>query len=258
MLVMLHQRATSIDFGMNASASNPRFERFLVWRKRLEDRVGGRYTLALVSVLVALIAQPMAERLSWVALGIDFWLILTMGFLVVSLHERHPPRLGFVLLAVPTFLLIGADLLFAGIGQWAYWAYVSLLPLAVVFVGYCIVLITSSIFQESRVTSDTLCGAILAYLLLGIGWAGVYGLLELTTHDPFDYGDWVLGGATAALSYFSFVTLTTLGYGDILPLSELARTLAALEAVVGVMYAAIVVAALVGNLRVRGRTSGSG
>ncbi|ADE55999.1 Ion transport 2 domain protein [Coraliomargarita akajimensis DSM 45221] len=228
-----------------------RIKQLLEWRARLEERLGGRYTLTLVSILISLVAQPLAEQYEWLEFSINFLFILTMGFLVVSLHEDRLPRPGFILLGCATLLLIFSEIFSAVLGEWVRASSMVLLPAAVLFVAYCIALIGGSLFRQQQVTSDTLCGAIVAYLLLGIAWAGVYGILELTTVNPFDYGDWTPGGRGAALSYFSFVTLTTLGYGDILPLSEMARTLAAIEAVTGVMFGAIVVAALVANLKPR-------
>lgn len=94
------------------------------------------------------------------------------------------------------------------------------------------------------VTADRVVGAIVLYLLLGIAWAVVYDLVAGRLPDAFAGvrpGD---GGAQRWL-YFSFVTLTTVGYGDITPVAPVARSLAALEALVGQLYPAIILARLV-------------
>ena len=93
------------------------------------------------------------------------------------------------------------------------------------------------------------------YLLLGVLWALVYSALELLAPESFTI--MVAGGAgNEAMRfradqaifplYYSFITLTTLGYGDVVPSSPPARMLAALEAIMGQLYLAVLVARLVG------------
>jgi hypothetical protein len=109
--------------------------------------------------------------------------------------------------------------------------------------GFLVALLLRRLFRTGRVTADTLSSAISGYFLLGILWAFAYAfLLQL---DPGAFGA-VEGDRASDLFYFSFVTLTTLGYGDITPASDAAQTLAILEAVVGQLYLAITLARLVG------------
>ena len=96
-------------------------------------------------------------------------------------------------------------------------------------------------------TRDKLYGAAAAYLLLGLAFASLYVLIYEIQPDWF-----VVGGPVETASdsfssfvYFSFATLTTLGYGDILPLTDIPRSIAALEAVCGVLYVAVLVSRLV-------------
>ena len=113
------------------------------------------------------------------------------------------------------------------------------------------VLATGGVFRQiaaSNVLSpNRIVGAVCVYLLIGVIWSIAYALLELaapgsfegiTNEMPSAWGpDWV---------YYSFVTLTSLGYGDLLPLTNSARTLSYMETVVGQFYLAIMVAGLVG------------
>lgn len=99
---------------------------------------------------------------------------------------------------------------------------------------------------EELVTGDTLMGALAVYLLMGIGFAAVFELIYLAS--PSAYTN--LAGLTEAqihaeLVYFSFVTLTTLGYGDIAPVFPLARTLAINEAIIGQFFVAAVIGLLI-------------
>jgi voltage-gated potassium channel Kch len=88
----------------------------------------------------------------------------------------------------------------------------------------------------------TKCLLISIYLLIGMGWAGVYSIVEGISPGSFsgisESGD---------LLYFSFVTLTTVGYGDVLPLSVLGKRLAIVEAAMGSIYMAVIVAMIVGR-----------
>ena len=99
-----------------------------------------------------------------------------------------------------------------------------------------------------EISANRLFGAVCIYLMIGVLWALMYGLLQTLDGQAFvgelhsESGAW---GPTWI--YYSFVTLTTLGYGDILPVSATARALAYTEAVVGVFYMAMLVAALVGS-----------
>ena len=82
---------------------------------------------------------------------------------------------------------------------------------------------------------------------IGIIWALLYGLVEVLIEGSFSGNLLNVGGSRFwDLIYFSFVTLTTLGYGDILPMNSYARTLAYIEAIAGQFYIAILVASLVG------------
>jgi hypothetical protein len=98
-----------------------------------------------------------------------------------------------------------------------------------------------------EMNSNRIYGAICVYLLLGVAWSLVYGALH--TANPGAFSGAILGNTedpSGQWLYYSFVTLTTLGYGDILPISPGARALAYAEAVFGVFYMATLVAMLVG------------
>jgi len=97
------------------------------------------------------------------------------------------------------------------------------------------------------ITSNDVVGAICIYMLLGLIWTLLYLLLAQTTPGAFNgmpQASWLENFADAV--YFSFVTITTLGYGDISPVSPMARFLVIMEAIVGVFYMAILVASLIG------------
>lgn len=123
------------------------------------------------------------------------------------------------------------------------------------FIGFVIVMIVVRLFREHAVTADLICASVCAYLLMGVLWAIWYSAAEvITAHSfnlPYQAADGRsivrFGGPSSFVAiYYSMVTMTTLGYGDIIPLSPVARSLAYLQAVVGQLYLTILVARLVG------------
>ena len=125
-----------------------------------------------------------------------------------------------------------------------------MLTLAVVFFVTMALIALHDVILGGPIDGNRLVGAICVYLLLAIAWALVFAVVDVLTAEPMFSNIELRGGAVdfAALLYYSLVTLTTLGYGDIAPLSPLARMLAALEATFGQLYLTILVAALVGKL----------
>ncbi|TMH36512.1 MAG: two pore domain potassium channel family protein [Betaproteobacteria bacterium] len=107
-------------------------------------------------------------------------------------------------------------------------------------------IVATRVFASAgTVSADRIMGAVVLYLLLGIAWAAAYEVVALLhTANAFAGGDLHAKGPARWL-YFSFVTLTTVGYGDITPVAPAARSLAVLEALLGQLYPAIILARLV-------------
>jgi hypothetical protein len=127
--------------------------------------------------------------------------------------------------------------------------------LAIMFLIFGIIRILKVIFTTRHVTLDLLCASLCVYLLLGLVWALAFSLMGIVNPLAFTFtqaaakGDFDLGldsGQAAEAIYFSFATLTTLGYGDIVPSSHASRLLTVLEAVVAQLYLTVLVARLVG------------
>jgi hypothetical protein len=98
--------------------------------------------------------------------------------------------------------------------------------------------------REGPITFHRIQGGVAAYLLLGVAWAHAYALVAVLRPGAFS-GALSGGDAPRSFLYYSFVTLTTVGYGDVLPVHPAARSLAMLEAVIGPLYLAILLARLV-------------
>jgi len=106
-------------------------------------------------------------------------------------------------------------------------------------------IVAARVFKGGEaVTFDRVMGAVVLYLLLGIAWAAAYEIVAIYVANAFVGGD-IHARGPARWMYFSFVTLTTVGYGDITPVAPAARSLAVIEALLGQLYPAIILARLV-------------
>ena len=154
-------------------------------------------------------------------------------------------------------VLISAALLFvpAIAGKWLnhfFPNYVSPLyfpVFGIAFFAFTIYRILRFILQTTHVDTEVLSAGIVVYLMLGILWSQAYMMLGQLTADSFqfplvEHAGRHMGGFNAF--YFSFSTLTTVGFGDITPMSKVARTLAVMEAATGTLYLAILISRLVG------------
>lgn len=124
------------------------------------------------------------------------------------------------------------------------------LLLNIVLLAYATTLIVGRVFRERTVTTNIILGAVCVYLLIGIVWGMGFALLNTVMPHSFSMPPGkivsVLDGLRQNFIYYSFATLTTLGYGDITPLSIPARYFSVLEAVMGQVYLSVLVARLVG------------
>jgi len=116
------------------------------------------------------------------------------------------------------------------------------------FLLQTIVLAARVVLAEKINRSNGILGAVSIYLLLGVLWSLLYALTDTMVPGSFNgISEDLAGGDYNTFLYFSFVTLTTLGYGDITPASELAKVFVYIEAIVGQFYLAVLVAGLVGS-----------
>ncbi|SIT38110.1 Ion channel [Paraburkholderia ribeironis] len=205
--------------------------------------------LMMISVFVVPYATTSGSVTGRIARDILLTLVLLSGVIAASDRRRAMMWLApIVLLAI--------------VVRWAAWLS-SLAPYLMIRDGATLLalgllgmVVGVKVFGAGAVTLDRIRGAIVLYILVGVVWADVYEFISLQipaafsgipkTAGPPDRSTWL---------YFSFVTLTTVGYGDIVPVARAARSLANLEALIGQLYPAIVLARLV-SLQVAGGSSG--
>jgi uncharacterized membrane protein len=128
----------------------------------------------------------------------------------------------------------------------------------VLFLFGAAALIVRSLFAARPLTFDSVLGAACGYLFLGLGWVVLYALVEGFRPGSFEVNPRLVTGGEPGrplphvLTYFSFITLTTVGYGDVTPVSPATRTLAWVEALTGQFFLAVIVAGLVSVLVAKG------
>lgn len=223
----------------------------------LADRVSERrFLLLFISLALLLTAYPVIDHGSAARLTFQacFELVILSGLFAMRRSRLWLlVGLSLVLPAIAVFwiatLFPDSALRSIAVESASNWALGLYLFQLVVFV-------LRDLFSSPEVTNDRLFGSLSAYILLGVAWGFLYTGLELAIPGSFRMGEGL--GSIAAptvqgpaerpsdLFYFSFVTLTTLGYGDISPVRPFAQMLVMWEAILGQAYLTILVARLVG------------
>ena len=217
--------------------------------ERLADRARRPYGTLLFTLTSMLALYPFLggyRVLSWL---FDFILFAVVVAALQSVYSRGTVyRLGWVL-GILTFCsgFLGRSV---GLEE----AYALSVGLRSVFFAYLIVVICGDIFRRDEVTFDAVMGASCVLVLIGLTFGSIFTLLEW--HAPGSFSFPAPSAATDSshgrlvaefdLVYFSFVTLTTTGYGDIVPVAAPVRGLASLEGLVAQLYLTIMIARLVG------------
>jgi hypothetical protein len=221
-----------------------------------EPRLAYRFTVLLAMLVVLIVGAPILQaaepeglpKLAEVIMGVLFFGMLLSAIAAVT--ERR----ATVVIAV---LLMGMLVALWSVNQSVNSTWIAVVAEAAgaVLLGFTIALMFRHLFRAERVTWNTIAASLCIYLLMIVLWAELYSILALL--DPMSFkippgADGVtevrdFGGQGNAMSlYYSLVTMTTLGYGDIVPVSPPARTLAGIQAVTGQLYIAVLVARLVG------------
>jgi hypothetical protein len=200
-----------------------------------------RFLVLLISLLALMVLEPFIFDFIRIRMLIDIFFSIILFTSVYAVSEKRGTTLIAIFLALPKF----GTTWFLGFSTNPL---IFLLDsiFGIIFIGYIITLILRHIFRQENITQETIYGAIVAYILIGILWFFLYNLTEILHPGSFSIAPVLDAESRKTLYYFSFVTLTTLGYGDISPLSAPARSLAMLEAIVGQMYIAVLIARLVG------------
>lgn len=211
-------------------------------------RAKGRSFVLLCSLAALLAIYPYMDRPGQpLEYGLRTFTALVMLSAVYAVSQRRRSLLFALLLLLPAML-----------HNWMhpqtdfYWLMILGMVGGALFYLYTAGSVLAYVLRGSEITDDKVYGAINAYLLFGIAFAGVYALIDtlMPTSFVIHDGDEVRTALTnSELLYFSFCTLTTTGFGDISPRTHAAQSVAIIESVGGVLYVAIIIARLVAGVR---------
>jgi len=197
----------------------------------------------LIALALLIFFVPFVEAIKCVPLIVSALLSLVLLAGVLTVASRGRTLTVALLLAIPAVaarwinhfqphLVPSAIFLVAGIG----------------LVAFVVFHLLRFVLRASSVDGEVLCASISAYLMLGLIWTMAYWLVEQLTPGAFAFN--TTTGTKETMEgfnafYFSLITLSTVGYGDITPVSKVARMLAAMEAMTGLFYVAVLIARLV-------------
>jgi hypothetical protein len=203
----------------------------------------GKFFYLLISIVFLLLLYPFLEYgdIRETLLSVLSVIVAITGIYAVSYNKRDlliAILLGIPMITAEVFDIFGVEL-----------PHAVIVVLALLFYLFTLITIVSHVFSGEEVTGDIIYGAICVYLLIGVTWTGIFILIEIlkpgsfyinTSYNPdhtpnsFDF------------LYYSYATLTTLGYEEITPISSYARSFGILETIVGQLYLTILVARLIG------------
>jgi len=210
-----------------------------------------KYEILLVSLIALVFIYPVLGHSA--DFRVLFDLLLTVVFLSALLVLFSNRRLRI------TALVLGGPVTVA---MWTgyFWTDLPRKPIAVgfhsltaVFLFFVVITLMRKFYRERSVTSDAVYGAFCGYLLLGLAFGHVYSTIEYLAPGSFRGAEPIVDRFEAEwhrhflLMYFSFMTLTTVGYGDLTAAGDFVRGMVVIEAVTGQFYLAVLVAELIGR-----------
>lgn len=206
-----------------------------------QDRFQGRFLYLLILILGMIIIVPLVENFVHLRIITDVFVTAVFITAAYAISQKKHHVLIAVLLVVPVLLSIWSE----------YFVNIPSLQIVgnlcgVVYFSYAIIAILIFIYKQREVTRDLIAGAAVAYLMMALMWTFLYKSVELLQPGSFSLPDTPFKSNKLIFVYYSFVTITTLGFGDITPTTSLASSLSILEALVGQLFLVVVVAWLVG------------
>ncbi len=207
----------------------------------IELFIRDRYLLLLISLVLLLLIMPLFEGFFKLTTLLDISITIIFLTSLYAISKRGMSLrivIGLLLPVIATMWL-------------TYFIHIPNLSLvgdccSILFFAFTIIIILSTLFKEVEVTLDVIYGALSSFLLMALMWAFVYDILEVIRPGSFLITEGQYKDSRIHFIYYSFVNITTVGFGDILPVSLTARSFSIAEMVVGQIYLIVLVARLVG------------
>lgn len=219
------------------------------------ERGAPRYYFLGASLLMLALLYPVLE---FEHMGIILWTSVFWLMLLAAVRAtNHAPAIKtttYCFGAVVIMLGIAGLICYLYLGDTHAWIFTSINFVTFIFLAFVTSSVIYNILSSSRIGTDHLIGAASAYILIGITFAYSYIVLHSITGDALLHNETplphsnkdALASMLADYCYFSFTTLTTLGYGDLTPLTLATRVLSCAEAIIGQLFLTILIARLVG------------
>ncbi len=202
-----------------------------------------RFAILLGSFLLLMLATPFFET-NLIAGNIGD--LLYYIFLAAAAYSVRRSR--FFTLAI----ILGATAILADLASYFINQKIALVvatSLSSLYLLLIIILILGNVIQQQRVSADTVLGGLCIYIMMGFFWTSLFVNLELITPGSFNFGIHAhhpdLTRLYGLLSYYSFISLLSIGFGDIIPISSMAQTLTVLEGLIGRFYLVFYMAYLI-------------
>ncbi len=200
-----------------------------------------RFLILLCLILGLLVLVPILNRFVAAHIFLDIFLTAIAISMVYTISQKMRYVIAGVLFAMVMLASLWLQYFFQNKGIAAFAMIAGIL-----FISVVIASILGFMFKSGEVNREVIYAAILLYLLAALLWAFLYTFLELVDSASFNIDLDHPQSYLLVFQYYSFVTITTLGYGDITPVTEVAKAISVLEAIVGQIYLVVVVAWLVG------------
>jgi len=200
-----------------------------------------RFLYLLIFIFILIAIQPMDAAIGNIGIVLE---VLTTAILLSAIYTISHEKIRLIfglLLAFPTLVSMWLAQIYR-----TTWLAISGNLFGNMVFGFIIITILTLIFNRSEITRDLIAGAAAVYLLIAVVWNYAFQLIEIMQPGSLYFAQNQNPGSQAPFLYYSFVTMTTLGFGDITPLSTTAKTCTVLEEVVGQLYLVITVDWLVG------------
>jgi len=200
-----------------------------------------RFFILLVLILLTIVLTPFLDPFLEARIIMDIFLTAIFFAIIFAIRSKRHHVIIASILVLPLIM-----------STWSIYfiesVHMGLLArvFGVLFFGYAVIIILQIVVRSTVVRRETIFAAIVAYLLIALMWAFLYMTMELVLPGSFSVPESSIRHETMRFEYFSFVTITTLGYGDITPLTNRASALVMLEALIGQIYLVVLVAWLVG------------
>ena len=200
-----------------------------------------RFLFLIVLIVALIVIGPFVEDFMRLRLFMDLFFSIIFIATIYAATQKRSHIIIAVILLIPTILALWSEDIpisntLITIGHIC----------GLILFAFAVISILIYIFSEQVVTRQTISAAIVVYLLIALMWTFIYRLMENLYPASFAIAHSKLMDAENLYLYFSLVTITTLGYGDITPIGRQVTSLAVLEAITGQIYLVVVVAWFVG------------